>query len=110
MVLAISDRAASSTTESPLTVTFEPVEATASANGSSKAEPTVSVRVRVWSANPRCSTLISYWPTLRYGNRKRPSLSVLAVLVKLVSVWRAMTLAPSTTAPLESETRPPMLA
>ena len=72
-VPAIWLRAASSTVASPVTVTLVSTAPTVSDTGSSNAAPTVSVSVRVASANPACRTVISYGPTFKYGNRKRPS-------------------------------------
>src|SRR4030095_672333 len=84
--------------------------ATESTTGMSKALPTVVFSVRVLSANPGTWTLTSYVPTLRKGNRNRPSELVTVCAVRFVSVWRALTCAPGTTAPCASVTRPLTLA
>ncbi len=52
----------------------------------------------------------SYVPTLRYGKRNRPSEFVTVSAVTFVSVCRALTWAPGTTAPCGSVTRPLTLA
>ena len=109
-VPAIWLRAASRTVVSPVTVTLVSTAPTVSDTGSSKAAPTVRERRCVASRNPGLPTTSSYNPTRRYGNLKRPSRPVAVVAVTPVFVFRAATLAPSTTAPDGSATRPLMLA
>ena len=46
-------------------------------------------RARLASAKPSRWTVISYGPTFRYGNRNRPSPSVIDSPTMFVSVWRA---------------------
>src|SRR5207253_1510085 len=81
-----------------------------SATEMSNAEPTVSISVRVGAEKPCRWTVTSYGPTRRYGNLKRPSLSVVVSDWMCVCVWSATTSAPGTTAPCGSTTRPLTLA
>src|SRR5207253_8640575 len=81
-----------------------------SATEMSNAEPTVSISVRVGAEKPCRWTVTSYGPTRRYGNLKRPSLSVVVSDWMLVCVCSATTSAPGTTAPCGSTTRPLTLA
>ena len=75
-VPAIWLRADSSTVAVPVTVTLSATASSLNAIGRSNAEPTVRFNRRVASENPWLRTMISYGPSLRYGNRKRPSASV----------------------------------
>ena len=97
---AIWLRAASSTVASPVTVTAVSTPPTVDETGTSKAAPTVSLERADAVREPLDGVpSTSYGPTLRYGKRKRPSASVVASAVTLVSVCRALTCAPGTTAP-----------
>jgi hypothetical protein len=72
-VPAICVRAVSSAAVSAVTVTLASMPLRVSTIGSSNADPTPSVSVRLASAKPCRRTTISYGPTLRNGNRNRPS-------------------------------------
>src|SRR5580765_1126559 len=76
----------------------------------SKAEPAVSVSVRVGAEKPWRWTVTSYRPTRRYEKRNRPSLAVTVSDWMFVSLLSATTSAPGTTAPCGSITRPLTLA
>src|SRR5512134_822985 len=61
---------------------------------------------RVHRLKPAASTLMEYGPGIRNGNRKSPLAFVGAVARTPVSALVACTIAPTTTAPAGSVTRP----
>ena len=85
-------------------------DSTFKSTGRSNAEPTVSDTGDRSYRESRVLYLDLVRPHFRYGKRKRPSRSVEEHSLRLVSVWRAVTCAFSTTAPVWSVTRPLMLA
>ena len=109
-VPAIWLRAASSTVRLPLTVTVVSTPLDRSDDRQLERGTRRSASPGVGIGEPPGARLISYGPTLRYGNRKRPSASVCVSAVTFVSIWRARHLRAGHHASDGSVTRPLTLA